>query len=72
MDGDHAVGVWLHNEEHNWDLVDQPPKRKVISTKWVYKINYKSNGVLDKYKAQIGKRFQTSTWKVVVSYLSLL
>ena len=35
------------------DLVDRPPMRKVIGTKWVYKTKYKSDGTLDKYKAQL-------------------
>ena len=33
-----------------WDLVDQPPKCKVIPTKWVYKTKYKFYGMLDKCK----------------------
>lgn len=34
-----------------WQLVDRPPKRKVIGTKWVYKVKYKVDGSLEKYKA---------------------
>ena len=33
------------------DLVDRPPKCKVISIKWVYKTKHNSNGMLNKYKA---------------------
>ena len=36
-----------------WQLVDPPPKRKVIGTKWVYKVKYKSNDSLEKYKARL-------------------
>jgi len=36
-----------------WDLVDRPTKRKVIDTKWVYKVKYKSDGNLEKYKARL-------------------
>ena len=32
------------------DLINQPPKHKVIGTKWVYNIKYKSDNTLDKYK----------------------
>ena len=35
---------------NTWDLVDRPPKRKVIDTKWVYKTKYKSDHTLDKHK----------------------
>ena len=38
---------------HTWDLVDRPPQRKVIGTKWVYKAKYNSNGTLEKYKARL-------------------
>ena len=31
-----------------WDLVDRPPKCKVISTQWVSKTKYKFDGPLDK------------------------
>ncbi|MCO5587808.1 hypothetical protein L7F22_041760 [Adiantum nelumboides] len=36
-----------------WDLVDRPQKCKVIGTKWVYRVKYKSNGVLNKCKARL-------------------
>ena len=45
-------------KNHTWDPVDRPTKRKVISTKWVYKDKYESNGSLEKYKAiHIAKGF---------------
>ena len=40
-------------KNRTWDLVDCPSKRKVTSTKWVYKAKYKSNGSLEKYKAKL-------------------
>ena len=45
-------------KKSTWDLVNQPPKHKVIGTKWVYNIKYKSNNMLDKYKvACVAKGF---------------
>jgi hypothetical protein len=38
-------------ENNTWKLVDFPPKVKPIGYKWVYIINYKSDGMIDKYKA---------------------
>jgi len=36
-----------------WRLVDPPASFKPIGCKWVYKIKYKENSSLDKYKARI-------------------
>ena len=38
-------------KNNTWDLMDRPPKCKVIAIKWLSK--YKSNGTLDKYKARL-------------------
>ena len=58
MDGGYAVRVWLIIKNNTWDLLDQPPKHKVINTKWVYKTKYKSDCMVEKYKAWlVGKGF---------------
>ena len=36
-----------------WVLFYLRPRKKPIGCKWVYKIKYKSNGTLDKYKARL-------------------
>ena len=38
-------------KSNTWGLVEWPPKRKIIGTKSVYKTKYKSDRMLDKYKA---------------------
>ena len=40
-------------KNNTWDLLDRPPKCKVIGTKWVYKTKYNSHDTLDKYKARL-------------------
>ncbi|GJZ83384.1 ribonuclease H-like domain-containing protein [Tanacetum coccineum] len=42
-------------EERNntWDLVDLPKGRKAISSKWVWKIKYKSDGEIERYKVRL-------------------
>ena len=56
----------MHSEYNNIiknvtsQLVDQPPKRKVIGTKWVYKVNYKFDSSLEKYKARLCPRILAS------------
>jgi len=36
-----------------WKLVDFSTNVKPISCKWVYRIKYKENGEVDKYKARL-------------------
>lgn len=40
-----------HN--HTWVLTTLPPNRKAIGCRWVYKIKYKSNGEVERYKARL-------------------
>ncbi|XP_071708748.1 uncharacterized protein [Rutidosis leptorrhynchoides] len=41
------------NRNNTWEMVDLPPGRKPIRTKWVYKIKYKSNEEIERYKARL-------------------
>lgn len=43
--------VLLHN--HTYDLVRSAPSQNVIRCKWVYCINQKGDGSIDKYKARL-------------------
>ncbi|GJT73269.1 ribonuclease H-like domain-containing protein [Tanacetum coccineum] len=36
----------------NWEICDLPKDRKSIGGKWVFKIKYKSNGEIERYKAR--------------------
>jgi hypothetical protein len=36
-----------------WNLIALPPSKKPIGYKWVYKVKYKEDGTLEKYKAQL-------------------
>ncbi|XP_039158995.1 vacuolar-processing enzyme [Eucalyptus grandis] len=36
---------------HTWDLLPLPSHRKLIGCQWVYKIKYRANGSIERYKA---------------------
>lgn len=40
-------------ENNTWTECDLPKGRKAISSKWLWKIKYKSTGEIDKYKARL-------------------
>lgn len=40
-------------EQHTWELVDLPPGRKAIKSKWVYVRKRDSNGDIERYKARL-------------------
>ncbi|GKD06704.1 retrovirus-related pol polyprotein from transposon TNT 1-94 [Tanacetum coccineum] len=39
-----------------WEFTELPTGHKPITSKWVFKIKYKANGTLDKYKARLVER----------------
>ena len=41
------------SKNHTWDLVTLPPRKSVVSCKWVYKIKTHSDGSIEQYKTRI-------------------
>lgn len=37
----------------NWNIVSLPPNRKVVGCKWIYKVKYKADGTVGRYKARL-------------------
>ena len=41
------------NRNRTWDVVPVPINRKIVGSKWVYKIRQDSSGNIAKYKARL-------------------
>ena len=41
------------SKNHTWDLVTLPPRKSVVSCKWIYKIKTRSDGSIERYKARL-------------------
>ncbi|GJZ46008.1 putative RNA-directed DNA polymerase [Tanacetum coccineum] len=44
------------NRNNTWEICDLPKGRRPITCKWIYKIKYKSNGDVERYKARLVAR----------------
>lgn len=51
-------------QNKTWTLVEKPINASVIDNKWVYKIKYKSNGDIERYKARLVVRGFTQEYGV--------
>ena len=40
-------------EHETWELCDLPPGRKAVGSKWVFKIKYREDGTVDRYKCRL-------------------
>lgn len=40
-------------DNHTWDITDLPKGKKPISSKWVYKVKYRSNGTIERCKGRL-------------------
>ena len=53
-----ATEIVALEANNTWILTSLPPNKKPIGCKWVYKVKYKSDGSVERYKARlVAKRF---------------
>ena len=45
-----------------WDLVELPPRKKLVGCKWVFIVKHKANGSLQYYKVRLIAKGYTQTY----------
>lgn len=54
-----------------WDIVKLPKGKKPISCRWVYKLKYKSDGSIDRYKARLVAKVLLKNQEEIITRLFL-
>ena len=52
------------SKNHTWDLVTFPPREFVVGCKWIYKINTRSDGSIECYKAHLITKGFTQEYEI--------
>ena len=45
--------ITAHLSNGTWEVVDLPPGRVAIGSKWIYKIKHKVDGTIERFKARL-------------------
>jgi Reverse transcriptase (RNA-dependent DNA polymerase) len=56
--------LYALKKNDTWDIVNLPKGKKPVGCKWVYKIKYNSNGIVERYKARLVAKGFTQTYGI--------
>jgi hypothetical protein len=52
---------------HTWDVVDRPPDRRIVDSKWIIKIKHLSDGSVETFKARlVAKEFPKFRARIIM------
>ena len=40
-------------KNETWELVDRPPRKKLVGCQWVYTVKHKANDTIERFKARL-------------------
>lgn len=40
-------------DNNTWEMVELPPGKKLIGSKWVFRIKYHADGTIERFKARL-------------------
>ena len=49
---------------HTWSIVSLPKNKKVVGSRWVYKIKFKTDGSIERHKARLVTQGFTQTYGI--------
>lgn len=66
-----AIEIEALEQNHTWTLVDLLADKIPIGCKWIYKIKYKADGKIERYKARLVAKSYTQTKGIDFFFLTL-
>ena len=55
-------------KNETWELVDRPPRKKLVGCRWVYIVKHKEVGTIERFKARLVKKGYTQTYEIDYTY----
>ena len=57
----------LHKNK-TWKLIDHPPGKKPFGCRWVYTVNHKEDGTIERFKGRMVAKGYTQTYGIDYTY----
>ena len=51
-------------KNQTWELVDRPSGKKLIECRWIFTVKYKTDGMIEHFKARLVSKWYTQTYEI--------